>query len=69
LGSFRFNFSRQLIQIIYGAFVAGLDAGFIHNHWPLMNEGKLIHETVYIEQTPVIKILKVKVACNLYTEH
>jgi len=42
-----------IIQIIYGAFVAGLDAGFIHNHWPLMNEGKLIHETVYIEQTPL----------------
>lgn len=41
-----------VIQIIYGAFVAGLDAGWIHNHWPLMNEGKLIHETVYTEQTP-----------------
>jgi len=25
-----------IVQIIYGAFVAGLDAGFIHNHWPLM---------------------------------
>ncbi|MCL4163044.1 UNVERIFIED_CONTAM: hypothetical protein GTU68_039795, partial [Idotea baltica] len=25
-----------IIQIIYGAFVAGLDAGWIHNHWPLM---------------------------------
>jgi cytochrome c oxidase assembly protein subunit 15 len=44
-----------LLQIIWGAFVAGLDAGFIHNHWPLMNEGKLMHETVYIEQQPVIK--------------
>lgn len=44
-----------IIQIIYGAFVAGLDAGFIHNHWPLMNEGKLIHETVYIEQNPLYK--------------
>ena len=44
-----------LIQIIWGAFVAGLDAGFIHNHWPMMNEGKLMHETVYIEQQPVIK--------------
>ena len=44
-----------IIQIIWGAFVAGLDAGFIHNHWPLMSEGKLIHETVYIEQTPVYK--------------
>ncbi len=44
-----------IIQIIWGAFVAGLDAGFIHNHWPLMSEGKLIHETVYIEQTPFLK--------------
>ena len=41
-----------VIQIIYGAFVAGLDAGWIHNTWPFMNEGKLIHETVYIEQSP-----------------
>ncbi|QED37446.1 heme A synthase [Antarcticibacterium arcticum] len=42
-----------LVQIIWGAFVAGLDAGLIHNTWPMMNEGKLIHETVYIEQNPV----------------
>lgn len=42
-----------VLQIIWGAFVAGLDAGWIHNTWPLMNEGKLIHETVYIEQNPV----------------
>lgn len=44
-----------ILQIIYGAFVAGLDAGFIHNHWPLMNEGKFMHETVYIEQSPLYK--------------
>ncbi|GLB49965.1 COX15/CtaA family protein [Neptunitalea lumnitzerae] len=44
-----------LIQIIWGAFVAGLDAGFIHNHWPLMSEGKLIHPTVYTEQEPLMK--------------
>ncbi len=55
--SFR-NFMRialgvLLLQIIWGAFVAGLDAGWIHNHWPLMSDGKLIHETVTIEQTPV----------------
>jgi heme a synthase len=42
-----------IVQIIWGAFVAGLDAGWIHNHWPLMNDGKLIHETVTIEQNPV----------------
>jgi heme a synthase len=44
-----------VLQIIYGAFVAGLDAGFIHNHWPLMNENKFMHETVYIEQNPLYK--------------
>lgn len=42
-----------IIQIIYGAFVAGLDAGWIHNHWPFMSEGKFMHETVYIEQNPI----------------
>lgn len=42
-----------LLQIVWGAFVAGLDAGWIHNSWPLMSEGKLIHETVTIEQEPV----------------
>lgn len=41
------------LQIIWGAFVAGLDAGFIHNFWPMMTEGKLIHETVYTEKSPV----------------
>jgi cytochrome c oxidase assembly protein subunit 15 len=44
-----------IIQIIYGAFVAGLDAGWIHNHWPMMSEGKFMHETVYIEQSPLYK--------------
>ncbi|OIQ29635.1 MAG: heme A synthase [Bacteroidetes bacterium MedPE-SWsnd-G2] len=41
-----------IIQIIYGAFVAGLDAGFIHNFWPTMSEGHWIHETVFIEKSP-----------------
>ena len=48
----RIGLVALIIQIIYGAFVAGLDAGWIHNHWPFMNEGKLIHKTVYIEQNP-----------------
>jgi cytochrome c oxidase assembly protein subunit 15 len=51
----RFTFIILVIQIIWGAFVAGLDAGWIHNHWPLMSEGQLIHETVTIEQNPVWK--------------
>ena len=39
-----------LIQIIYGGFVAGLNAGLIHNHWPLMSDGQFIHDSVFIEQ-------------------
>ncbi|WBL21418.1 COX15/CtaA family protein [Zunongwangia sp. HRR-M8] len=42
-----------ILQITWGAFVAGLDAGFIHNSWPLMTDGKWIHETVYIELEPI----------------
>lgn len=39
-----------LMQIIYGGFVAGLNAGLIHNHWPLMSDGQLVHDSVFIEQ-------------------
>jgi heme a synthase len=46
-----------ILQIIYGGFVAGLNAGLIHNHWPLMSEGKLIHETVWIEQPTLLQNL------------
>ncbi|MCB0737294.1 MAG: COX15/CtaA family protein [Bacteroidetes bacterium] len=35
-------FALVCIQIIYGAFVAGLDAGLVHNTWPLM-DGYFIH--------------------------
>ncbi|PHS62514.1 MAG: heme A synthase [Flavobacterium sp.] len=49
----RFTYVILVIQIIWGAFVAGLDAGFLHNFWPLMSDGKLIHETVFIEQNPL----------------
>ena len=39
-----------LVQIIYGGFVAGLNAGLIHNHWPLMSDGQFIHDSVFIEK-------------------
>ena len=35
-----------LIQIIYGAFVAGLDAGKVYNTWPKMHD-QWIAESVY----------------------
>jgi len=34
------------VQIIYGAFVAGLDAGTIYNTWPLMN-GSFVPENTF----------------------
>lgn len=34
------------LQIIYGAFVAGLKAGLIHNTWPLMGDS-FIHENTF----------------------
>jgi cytochrome c oxidase assembly protein subunit 15 len=39
-----------LIQIIYGGFVAGLNAGLIHNHWPMMSDGQFVHDSVFLEQ-------------------
>ncbi|MBS7787914.1 COX15/CtaA family protein [Flavobacterium sp. CYK-55] len=43
-----------IFQIIYGGFVAGLNAGLMHNHWPLMSDGQLIHDSVWIEQKSVL---------------
>ncbi len=46
----RYTLAILLIQIIYGGFVAGLNAGLVHNHWPLMSDGQFIHESVFLEQ-------------------
>lgn len=35
-----------LVQIIYGAFVAGLKAGYVYNTWPLM-DGQIIADSVF----------------------
>lgn len=39
-----------IIQIIYGGFVAGLNAGLVHNHWPLMSDGQFFHESITMEK-------------------
>jgi cytochrome c oxidase assembly protein subunit 15 len=44
-----------LVQIIYGGFVAGLNAGLVHNTWPLMSDGQIIHDSVFIEQDTMLK--------------
>ena len=46
----RYALAVLLLQIIYGGFVAGLNAGLIHNHWPMMSEGQFIHESVFLEK-------------------
>lgn len=43
-----------IIQIIYGGFVAGLNAGLIHNHWPLMSDGQFFHESIKLEQSNLL---------------
>jgi cytochrome c oxidase assembly protein subunit 15 len=44
-----------IIQIIWGGFVAGLNAGLVHNHWPLMSEGQFFHESILLEQSNILK--------------
>jgi len=46
----RYALAFLLLQIIYGGFVAGLNAGLVHNHWPMMSEGQFIHESVFVEK-------------------
>ncbi len=46
----RYTLAILLVQIIYGGFVAGLNAGLVHNHWPLMSDGQFIHDSVFLEQ-------------------
>lgn len=41
----RWLLALVLVQIVYGAFTAGLDAGRIYNTWPLMN-GEFMPENV-----------------------
>ena len=36
-----------ILQIVYGAFVAGKDAGKIHNFWPHMNPGEFISSAAF----------------------
>jgi cytochrome c oxidase assembly protein subunit 15 len=50
----RFAIVFLLIQIIYGGFVAGLNAGLIHNHWPLMSDGQFFHESIKLEQSNLL---------------
>jgi cytochrome c oxidase assembly protein subunit 15 len=50
----QFALAFLLLQIIYGGFVAGLNAGLIHNHWPMMSDGQFIHDSVFIEQKTLL---------------
>jgi cytochrome c oxidase assembly protein subunit 15 len=41
------TFFLLALQIMFGAFVAGKDAGTIHNYWPHMNPGEFISAEVF----------------------
>lgn len=44
------GFVLLIIQIIWGGFVAGMDAGQVHNHWPLMSDNQFFHESISLEE-------------------
>lgn len=46
-----------IIQIIWGGFVAGLNAGLVHNNWPLMSDGQFFHESILLEQSNFLKAI------------
>jgi len=50
----KLTFVVLIIQIIWGGFVAGLDAGQVHNHWPLMSDGQFFHESITIEKDSLL---------------
>ena len=56
-----------IIQIIYGGFVAGLNAGLIHNHWPLMSDGQFFHESIAPAEFAFLFLLKLTAerSCSL----
>ncbi len=56
-GLSRWAMGILLLQIIYGGFVAGLNAGLVHNHWPMMADGKFIHESVWLERDSIFLAL------------
>ncbi|MEZ4853718.1 COX15/CtaA family protein [Flavobacterium sp.] len=47
----RVALAALLIQIIWGGFVAGLNAGLVHNNWPLMSDGEFFHESILLEKS------------------
>jgi cytochrome c oxidase assembly protein subunit 15 len=49
-GLTKMTFAVLIVQIIWGGFVAGLDAGQVHNHWPMMSDGQFFHESIPIEK-------------------
>lgn len=48
-----------VFQIVYGAFVAGLDAGLVHNTWPKMN-GEWVHPAVFSMNSWVDSLLNTR---------
>jgi len=57
-------FSLLLLQIIYGAFVAGLHAGFEINSWPLMN-GKLFFTESFSEDNWFLNFINNKAGVQI----
>lgn len=48
-----------VLQIVYGAFVAGTHAGWVHNTWPLM-DGSLISDAVWALDPVILNFIEGK---------
>ena len=55
-----------LVQIIYGGFVAGLNAGLIHNSWPMMADGKFIIPMRSIKEIVMYSNSRLKIILPTY---
>lgn len=58
-GQLKWLFALTFIQVVYGAFVAGLKAGWVHNTYPLM-DGQIIADAVFVLDPVYINFLEGK---------
>src|SRR5690606_4075401 len=49
-----------ILQIVYGAFVAGLDAGKMDNNFPKMDENVWIAESVFVLESMILNFIEGK---------
>ena len=65
LKSIKFFIFLIFLQIIFGAFVSGLDAGKIYQTWPLMNESYFPNDVNFMNYREFLDWLDLKISKKL----